>query len=132
VDVHGMGKVKIERFGQELLDILSQEESAPTKKLSTTEETFLLYEKGLNLEQMANERKVSEPTIVNHLIKLYEEKKKVDLFRYISEYEVNQVKEVRQKLKGTHQLKPVYDALKGNIDYNKISMAYAILDQYEY
>ncbi|MBN4071400.1 DNA helicase RecQ, partial [Crocinitomix catalasitica] len=131
-DVHGLGKVKVERFGEDLLKILGTASTSKNEKLSTTKRTFELYKLGLSLDEIAENRNMSTQTIINHLIQLYTKEESVDLYQFISEYEINQVKEAREKLQGTNQLKPVYEELSGEIDYPKISMAYAILDRQDH
>ncbi len=131
-DVHGLGKVKVERFGKDLLKILGTATTVKNEKLSTTAKTFELYKSGLSLDEIAEHRKMSTQTIINHLIQLYVKKESVDLYQFITEYEISQVKEARARLRVTDQLKPVYDELSGEIDYPKISMAYAILDHQDH
>lgn len=124
-DIQGFGKVKIDRFGE---DIISMVKNASTK-ISTHDKTLLLHEKGLELAEIAQERGLSEQTIINHLIKLFEDDKPVNLYRFINEYEVQQIKNARKKLRNTFQLKPLHDELEGQMDYNKINMAIAILEK---
>jgi hypothetical protein len=51
----------------------------------------------------------------------------VDLFQFITEFELQQVKSIRKNLNNTFQLKPIHDELKGEVSYPKISVAIAIL-----
>lgn len=124
-DIQGFGKVKIDRFGDDVLNIIKNQSS----KISTYDKTLLLHEQGLNLNQISTERNISEQTVVNHLIKLFEENKPVNLYRFINEFEVQKIKTVRKSLGNTYQLKPLFDALHGEIDYGKINMAIAILEK---
>ncbi|MEO9533322.1 MAG: DNA helicase RecQ [Crocinitomicaceae bacterium] len=124
-NVQGFGKVKIDRFGDEVLSIVGQN----TSKLNTYEKTYLLYEQGKSIEEISAERKLGQQTIINHLVKLFEEGKKIDLNRYVSEYEVQEIKKVHLQLNKTFQLKPIYDALEGQIEYPKINIALAILNK---
>jgi ATP-dependent DNA helicase RecQ len=124
-NIQGFGKVKIDRFGEDILNIIGQN----TSKLNTYEKTFMLYDEGKSIEYIAEERKLGQQTVINHLVKLYEEGKKVDLNRYVSEYEVQEIKKVHLGLNKTFQLKPIYDALDGEIDYPKINIALAILNK---
>lgn len=125
-NITGFGKVKIDRFGQEIIQLVVAKGSP---KLSTFEHTLKLYESNLDISEIAKNRNLSEQTIYNHLIKLFEDGKPVNLFKYITEYELQQIKKIRKSLKQTHQLKPIHDALNGEIDYHKIGMALAILDR---
>jgi ATP-dependent DNA helicase RecQ len=127
-EVQGMGQTKIERFGETILDIVKTFSNAPKKdKRSTFEQTFELYEQGLTVEEMAAARQMSENTIYGHLARLYEEGKPVNLNQFVSEFEVNKVKEARKSLNQTNQLKPIFDALNGEVDYRKIGLSLSIL-----
>ena len=125
--IQGLGKVKIDRFGQELIQIIV---SKGKNKLDTYSKTLQLYDSGMNLEEIASSRGLSEQTVINHLIKLYEDGNKIDLHQYVSEYEMQQVRFARKALNNTYQLKPIFDKLEGAISYPKISMAIAILDHH--
>lgn len=131
LQIQGMGQVKFERFGLQILDIINKfGSSSKVEKRSTFEITFQLYQQGLSIEEMANARQLSENTIYQHLAKLFEEGKPVDLNKFVSEYEVNQVKTIRKKLSNTNQLKPIYEALEGKLDYRKIGLALSLLSKY--
>lgn len=129
--IQGMGKLKLERFGADLLALIAQHNTAKTtSKLSTTLQTFSLYEQGLSLEDIAKERDLSANTILGHLCKLYEENHPVDLNKYITEYEVNKIRASRKKLKNTNQLKPIFEDLNGELDFQKIAVGLTILSKY--
>ena len=128
LEVQGMGQTKFERFGEAILELVKSTASTPKKeKGSTFELTYALYEQGLTVEEMAAARNLNENTIYGHLARLYEEGKPVNLHKYVSEFEVNRVKEVRKKLNQTNQLKPIFEALNGELDYRKIGLALSIL-----
>lgn len=128
LEIQGMGQTKFERFGTTLLEIVAALNQAPKKdKRSTFEQTFDLYQQGLTVSEIAAARQMSEHTIYGHLARLYEEGRAVNLNQFVSEYEVSKVKEVRKKLNHTNQLKPIFDALNGELDYRKIGLALTIL-----
>jgi ATP-dependent DNA helicase RecQ len=130
LQIQGMGKVKIERFGAAILKIVSENSSKKGSKVSTTQQTLELYEKGISVEEISTERKLSPTTIFGHLCKLYEEGHPIDLNKYVTEYEVNQVKEARKKLRNTNQLRPIFDQLEGGVEFHKIALALTILSKY--
>jgi len=131
LQIQGMGKTKFERFGLQILEIINNfDGSTKVEKRSTFELTFQLYQQGLSVEEMSNARQLNENTIYGHLAKLFEEGKPVDLNKFVSEYEVNQVKTIRKKLSNTNQLKPIYEALEGKLEYRKIGLALSVLSKY--
>ncbi|MBK9192035.1 MAG: helix-turn-helix domain-containing protein [Crocinitomicaceae bacterium] len=127
-EVQGMGQTKLEKFGETLIEIIGTVETPVVKdKRSTFEKTFDLYVQGLSIEKIAEQRSMSVETIYGHLARLYEDGKPVNLNKYVSEYDVNRVKEVRKKLNNSQQLKPIYEALNGEIEYRKIGLALTII-----
>lgn len=131
LEVQGMGKVKMQRFGEGILQIVGQHKAVePEKKQSTTEKTYALYQQGLSVEEICQERNLSPTTVFGHLCKLFEEKYPIDLNKYVTEYEVNQVREAKRALRNTNQLKPIYEKLNGAVEYHKIALALTILSQY--
>ncbi|MEX1003416.1 MAG: DNA helicase RecQ [Crocinitomicaceae bacterium] len=127
-EISGFGKVKIDRFGKDIIEIVLTE--GRPSHLSTYETTYQLYQAGLDISKIAEKRKLKEPTIINHLVKLFEDGTPIDMFRFISEYELQEVKKVRAKIGQTHELKPIHDALEGELSYSKISIALAILNRH--
>ena len=131
LDIQGMGNVKVERFGEDLLNIISNHKVDETEsKKSTVEQTLTLYEKGMTVEEIAEARTLSPTTVLGHLCKLYEENHPIDLNKYVTEFEVNTIKSARRRVNNTNQLKPIYEALNGEVDYHKISVALTILSKY--
>lgn len=128
--VQGMGKVKYERFGEEILALINVHGGKKTKKQSTTLQTLELYNQGLSVEEICQQRNLSPNTVFGHLCKLFEDDHHIDLNKFVTEYEVSQVKEARKAQKNTNQLRPIYDQLKGNVEYHKIALALTILSKY--
>jgi ATP-dependent DNA helicase RecQ len=124
-NIQGFGKVKIDRFGKDILNMIKQKSS----KISTSQKTLLLYKEGLSITSIAEQRELSEQTVINHLAKLVEEGEEIDLTQYISEFEIQKIKEVSDKTNNLLQLKPLHQALNGEFDYAKISLAVAIISQ---
>lgn len=128
LEIQGMGQTKFERFGETILEIVQAFNPVAKKdKRSTFEITFELYEQNLTVEEIAAARQMSETTIYGHLARLHEAGKPVNLNKFVSEYEVNKVKEARKKLNNSHQLKPIFEELNGEVDYRKIGLALSIL-----
>lgn len=127
--ISGMGKNKIERFGEDLIRIVNAENiSKSNSKISTFDQTLELYKQNYSVEEIAEKRNLNIETIYNHLARLFEDGKPVDLNKYVTEYEVSQVKETRKKLNNTQQLKPIYEALNESLEYRKIGLALTILN----
>jgi ATP-dependent DNA helicase RecQ len=130
--IQGMGNVKVERFGEIILQLVQEQKHQEKLKQTPSHlQTLSYYQERLSIDEIAKKRELSESTIFGHLAKLYEDGYDVNLNEFISEYDVMRVKEMRKKLKSKHQLKPVYEALNGELDYTKISLALTILGKIE-
>ncbi len=127
LEVQGMGEAKFFTYGQQFLEAIQSFEantSAKKKeKKSTYDETWELYQNGLSLEEISISKDVSTQTVINHLIKLKEEGKAIDFNAYISPQEIELVKNIHKKLNYPDKLKPIYEALNGELDYTKIKIA---------
>lgn len=136
-EISGMGKVKIDRLGDEIIELTKKYPEGNAvfstrqkiEKKSTYEMTLDLYKQGLDAEQIAKVRHVATETILGHFAKLYENGESIDLNKYVTEFEVNRVKEARRKLNQTMHLKPIFDELDGEVDYRKIGLALSILSK---
>jgi ATP-dependent DNA helicase RecQ len=64
---------------------------------------------------------------MSHLAKLYLDGETVDLYKFVSEEEVNLIAKI--KLESPTALKPYYDHLKKKMAYDKIRIALAIIEK---
>jgi ATP-dependent DNA helicase RecQ len=65
---------------------------------------------------------------MSHLAKLYLDGETVDLYKFVSEEEVNLIAKAKIKLESPTALKP-YDHLKKKVAYDKIRIALAIIEK---
>lgn len=129
--VSGVGQHKFELYGQVFLNaIQADSNNTGTQKLKTDTyiETFALYQQGLAVEEIAQKRNLNPTTIYSHLAHLYQKGAAIDISRYVSAAELKKIKQVVAELGNTEKLKPVFDALNGEVDYNKIRLALATLN----
>lgn len=120
--IQGLGKVKIDRFGEELLQLIQK--LAKSKK-TTQEHTLELYQKGLAPQEIAKQRELSEATIYGHLIQLFEQGQQIDIEQFITEYQLQLVKAELEK--GDVGLKEIYEGLNGQISYDQIKICIALI-----
>lgn len=102
--VQGMGQIKWEKYGKRFLKTIQHfltENPIPGVRLAkgvTYLETLELYEKGLDIEAMAETRKLSTATIATHLVRLKQEGESIDLERFISSKSKQKVESTLKKL----------------------------------
>ncbi len=133
ITIDGVGKAKLEKYGDVFIKTIiafQKNKSTKTKKEATTyNETLLLFQSGLTVEEIALKRKLGTGTIMSHLAKLYKDGKLIDLTSFVSKEEVSLVKAAQIKLEKPTLLKPFFDYLEEKVSYEKIRLALAIIEK---
>lgn len=136
--VSGVGDQKFRQYGEafinEILDFARENtETGKTRivKGFTFAETLNMYQRGMSIEEIAQERKLNQATILSHLVKLHEEGHDINLQDLIPTYEYNQIIAAAMRLnqKKTDPLKPLFEDLEGLYDYGKLRVALALWDE---
>lgn len=131
LSIDGVGKKKMEiygyAFGKEIIKFQKDKEVLKPKKVPTEQHTLSLYNKGLSIEEMAQTRNLSETTIYNHLILLYEQGRAINLRKFITAKELLEIEKAKIKLKAPKELKPYFMYFKECKSYNTIKLGLFIL-----
>lgn len=128
ITISGVTQHKAERFAVEFLNLINQSKRSQKKsKVSTYLKTFNLYNEGYNLSEICQKRGLKETTIISHLAKLYSDGKKIDLLKFVTQEEISQVEKTLKTVDYEGALKPIHEALNGEIQYGKIRLALAYL-----
>ena len=126
--ISGVGEVKVSRYGKQFVDLLRKELNVKREKGDSYIETLMLLRQGLTIEQVAESRNLKLVTIYSHIAELIISRKLTDWSNYISVFEIESVANVISSSESkTQNLKPIYEALNGEIDYGKIRLALAVL-----
>jgi len=121
--VSGVGDQKLTRYGQVFINEISQHplsELLDNRLSETINETLILYQQGIKVEQIAQQREVQTSTIYTHLadvieVGLLDVRDVVGLSDSIYNEIIFLIESLEEEDKG--RLKPIYDALDGEIDY---------------
>jgi ATP-dependent DNA helicase RecQ len=103
--VQGVGQVKLEKYGtiflKEIQNYLRNFKVPGTRLANgvTYLETLELYNKGLDIEEIAIARNLAPSTMVQHLIKLKSEGESIDLEKFISKSARKTILEIISELK---------------------------------
>ena len=133
--IYGVSEQKFITYGKLFLDEIIafiSEESKQGVKLrgATYALTYELYKQGKSVDEIAAERNLSPNTIFGHLINLREKGYEIDLSQFITDAEID---EVRRAVKETNfdgvAVKSLFDYLQEQIDYSKIRLALALINQ---
>lgn len=140
LQVSGVGEHKLAKYGAKFIDIISNYvtehnitvEQTHTNTLSTTKSaprdshrlTYELYAQGKTIEEIADERDLTQMTIENHLIKCVKEGMEVDFTRFIpQEYEAEIIEAIENC--GPKLLKPIKECLPPEVSYTAIKFTVA-------
>lgn len=104
-----------------------KEKKAPKEKKKPTREiTYDHYRAGKSVEEIAGLREISTETIYSHLAFLYAGgQHEIDLFRFMSVEDLQRCLTAIQQVGAVDSLKPIHEAMNGEMAYHKIKFAIA-------
>lgn len=123
--------------GGTLKPILSFQENRSVRvkkeRVNTYHKTLLLWKEGKSISQIAQTRRLTEGTILNHIEKLVVQGKikKDDLSRLITPSLSRALQEIHATFRDLHtdQLSPVFEKLTGMYSYNDLRVARMLLEK---
>ena len=149
--IHGLGPVKIEKYGQALLDVIHSSRNAsnfrfgsiaketeapilePVKKKKEKKEktwviTYKMYKEGKTVMQIAQERSLTETTILGHLAR-YVESGDIDVHKLVSNDVIEKVSAyMSSRNGGAVALKEVFEYFNETISYGDIRLVLSHLN----
>ena len=145
--IKGCGEYKVSAYGDQTLEVvraylkrhpearslLEPDGSATIQPVlkkpsggSTVEITWMLWEKGGTLEEIARKRGLTPSTITEHLVQLIDEGRSTDLNRILSKERIALVEEAIVRA-GSERLAPIKALLPQDVSYDEIRL---VLGQY--
>jgi ATP-dependent DNA helicase RecQ len=131
LEISGVGQRKLEVYGDEFIaEIINfvGSKSKKNKKKDTNLVTYELYKEGFTIDEIAEKRDLKSTTIFSHLAKLYTDGKAIDIYKFVSNEEVEKVRLAKNELENPQALKPYFEYFNGEIEYFKIRLALTIID----
>jgi ATP-dependent DNA helicase RecQ len=129
--VEGIGKVKSEQYGSDLLAIIqgyiSSQNHIKNIKGQTYLETLILLGNGLNPSEISLKRGISEQTVYSHIAYLFTKGENVDIKKYINQTDVNQVEEAWLKANKEMSLSAIAENMMSPMEYHKIRLSLAVI-----
>ena len=154
--IHGLGPVKIEKYGQALLDVIHSSRNAsnsrfdsiakeaeapilePVKKKKEKKEkekkektwviTYKMYKEGKTVMQIAQERSLTETTILGHLAR-YVESGDIDVHKLVSDDVIEKVSAyMSSRNGGAVAIKEVFEYFNETISYGDIRLVLSHLN----
>lgn len=100
-----------------------KEKKPAAKKISSAEETFILFKEGIGINEIAMMRKLTSTTVEGHLVE-YLHTGEIDVTRLVNEKKIQHIKEAIAKA-GTDKLTPIKELLGDRYSYNEIKFVIA-------
>lgn len=131
--ISGIGQRKLELYGDEFLAVLAEFDGELSPVASdTVSESLALFRLGYSVAQVANQRRLSEDTIYNHMAKGLEAGLvELDEVLSLSSVEIGEIEAVLLSLPEAQRnaMKPVYEALDGGYSYGVLRCVRAALQR---
>lgn len=132
--VEGVGKAKLEKYGSEFIQAIIEFQRNKSvvkkeKKDNTYKKTLELFENGISIEEIAEQRGLSQTTIISHLAKLYVDGNNIDLSQFVSEEEISKIEKAQIELENPDALRPYFDYFEEKMSYDKIRFGLAFLER---
>ena len=136
LNVSGVGEMKYQQYGEifirEIASFLKISLNInSTQGINTNEVTFKLYQEGNTVEEIAEIRGLNTGTVVSHLSKMYEEGKPINPWAFINQSEYQEIIRAAKavNIKKGDGMKPLFEAMDMKYGYDKIKVAFAILEK---
>jgi len=132
--VEGVGKAKLEKYGDTFIKAIiefhrNKSVVKKEKKDNTYKKTLELFENGISVAEIAEQRSLSQTTIISHLAKLYIDGYDLDLSQFVSEEEISQIAKAQIELENPNALKPYFDHFEEKMSYDKIRFGLAFIEK---
>jgi len=127
--ISGVGKAKMEQYGYEFIKHIKEYIKKSPAKLKNASylETLALLNEGRPIHEIARIQKIQPQTVYSHIAYLYEKGEPINIFQFITKYDIADVKKGVEATKQDSTLKPIFEYLKGKLDYYKIRLALSYL-----
>jgi ATP-dependent DNA helicase RecQ len=132
LNVLGVGEFKAKEFADIFIEAIKDFKkrtilSGGKIRGGTYDHTLMLFQEGKTPEQIADLRNMSLDTIFSHLLYLNEKGHDIPYEKYLTEEELQFVKEAFDEIGETNELKPYFEKGEAKYSYGKIKMALAYL-----
>jgi len=133
--IKGLGNKRLEAFGSEIAAIIAdylkekgvaldlKEEDWKKPLLTTYEETLALFNKGLDINEIAQQRGLKPATIGTHLVR-YIKSGEIDVRRLVPDEDYKKVAAYFEQTQSV-TLTPAYEHFEGKIDYSTLRFVLA-------
>jgi ATP-dependent DNA helicase RecQ len=132
--IDGFGEFKIKKYGNTFVKEIKnwvRANETPTVKIDTYTQTLQLIKNGYSIQEISEQRSLHETTIYSHLAQLYSKGEIESLEAYVSNNDVNLVKEAVKQTQEKKLLAPLFAYLNEEIPFHVIRLCLAIIQKEE-
>ncbi|MBI9032982.1 MAG: DNA helicase RecQ [Bacteroidales bacterium] len=129
-DITGVGQKKLQLYGDRFIDVIysfvnNSTSTGKNARGNTHLQTYDLLKEGKTIDEIAHIRRMNQITVYSHIGHLYERNFDVDIFKYITNYELNKVLEAVEATGEEQRIQPIFDYLDESVEHPKIRLALA-------
>ena len=134
MEISGVGEKKLKRYGNFFMDkilsyIKQQEQNGVKIQGSTHIITYDMYKQGMTVQQIADKRGLNPVTIYSHIAHLYTKGEPIDLFKFFTQEDYEQIEKAIDAIVPPFKLKDIFEYLNEEVPYFKIRLAMAHHDR---
>ena len=130
LEISGVGEAKLEKYATAFLkEINRHKRTLESKDIPTHEFSFNLFNEGVSVTEIAKKRGIAENTVYSHFLKMAEEGKSIDLKRFISDGEIQNIQKAQSELDEPEGLRPYFDYFEEKMPYWKIKMGLYLMEK---
>ena len=130
LNVSGVGEHKFDAFGNDFMtSIIEFVNKNKKKKGDTYKETLIYIKEGRGIKEIADLRSISETTVQSHVAHLFGIGKLTDVGHFVPKENLKKINKYLSENPKPDALKPIFEALNGEVSYGEIRIALSLLPQ---
>lgn len=112
-----------EAYAEEFVKVINRHKDLNQRKVPSHQYSYQLYvEEKFSVEKIAQNRGLSENTIIGHFIKMYQEGHDFDFSPFISPEEIQKIQNAKKELDNPDGLRVYFDYFEEQLPYSKIKL----------
>ena len=129
MNITGVGKTKLEKYAEVFLkEIAAYKPVKKNSKVPTHKQSYILFQEGCTVQEIAEKRKLSENTVYGHLMKMHTEGEELDMQQFMSKAEQESIAKAKESLPNAQGLRDYFEFFEEKVPYWKIKLGLYLLD----
>lgn len=129
MNITGVGQAKLEKYADIFLkEIAAYKPEKKKSKVPTHKQSYILFQEGCTVQEIAEKRELSENTIYGHLMKIHAEGEDLDMLQFMGKEERESIAKAKEALPDAQGLREYFDYFEEKVPYWKIKLGLYLLD----